>query len=381
MSGSQTLFGLIADDLTGACDAGVQFAQRGLRTLVWLSLENPPTSADLLALVTEGRSLAPEAARAAAAAACRRLLSLGRFVLFQKIDSTLRGNPGFEVRGVMEAGGFALALLTPAFPAQGRMVEHGWLRVTGSAESVHVASRLRDQGLASVIEITPEACGRALAEWPSTTATVAVADASTDDDLERLARNWSVLQPKPLPVGSAGLARAIAGVLTGSSGKAVPDRPETPNARQGPVLLVIGSTHDATRAQVEHLQAGGVTVIRPQAMRAARTLLSQGRHALVLLDPARASAAELSALPEVIHESPIGGLVLCGGDTALVVCRTLEAQGIELEGEVSTGIPYGRLVGGTASGLRVVTKAGGFGGREALVEAVEFLSGFPATLQ
>ncbi len=381
MSASQTLFGLIADDLTGACDAGVQFAQRGLRTLVWLSLENPPTSADLLALVTEGRSLAPEAARAAAAAACRRLLSLGRFVLFQKIDSTLRGNPGFEVRGVMEAGGFALALLTPAFPALGRMVEHGWLRVTGSAESVHVASRLRDQGLADVIEITPEACGRALAEWPRTTAAVAVADASTDDDLERLARNWSVLQPRPLPVGSAGLARAIAGVVAGSSRKALPDRPGTPNAKQGPVLLVIGSTHDATRTQLEHLQAGGVTVIRPQAMRAARTLLSQGRHVLVLLDPARASAAELSVLPEIIQESPIRGLVLCGGDTALVVCRTLEAQGIELEGEVSTGIPYGRLVGGPASGLRVVTKAGGFGGREALVEAVKFLSGFPATLQ
>jgi uncharacterized protein YgbK (DUF1537 family) len=379
MPAPQALFGLIADDLTGACDAGVQFARRGLRTLVWLSVENPPASADLLALVTEGRSLAPEAARAAAAAACRRLLRLGRSILFQKIDSTFRGNPGFEVGGVMEAGSFALALLTPAFPALGRTVEQGWLRVAGSDESVHVASRLRAQGLATVIEITPAECDRALAERRSTTAAVAVADASTDDDLDRLARSWAAVQPRPLAVGSAGLARAIAGVVAGSSAETPPERRGTANA--GPAVFVIGSTHPATRAQVEHLQSLGVAVIRPQAMRAARTLLSQGRHALILLDPARASAAALSVLPEVIQESPMGGLVLCGGDTALVVCRTLEAQGIELEGEVRIGMPYGRLVGGPAGGLRVVTKAGGFGGRQALAEAAQFLSRLPPNLQ
>ncbi len=374
MPAPQVLFGLIADDLTGACDAGVQFAQRGLRTLVWLSAENPPPSADLLALVTEGRSQAPGAARAAAAAACRRLLSLGRSILFEKIDSTFRGNPGFEVGGIMEAGGFALALLTPAFPALGRTVEQGWLRVAGSSESVHVPSCLRDQGLAHVIEIRPEESSRALAECRSTTPAVAVADASTDDDLDRLARSWAALQPRPLAVGSAGLARAIARVVTANSARTAPAQSGTPDATPGPVVFVIGSTHQATRAQVEHLQAMEVTAIEPQAMRAARTLVSQGRHALILLDPARASAAELLFLPEVIQESPIGGLVLCGGDTALAVCRALKAQAIELEGEVCIGIPYGRLVGGPAAGLRVVTKAGGFGAREALAEAAMFLS-------
>lgn len=381
MPAPQVLFGLIADDLTGACDAGVQFAQRGFRTLVWLSAENPPASADLLALVTEGRSLAPGAARAAAAAACRRLLSVDRSILFQKIDSTFRGNPGFEVGAVMEAGRFALALLTPAFPALGRTVEQGWLRVAGSSESVHVASRLRDQGLAHVIEITPEECSRALAECSSTTPAVAVADASTDDDLDRLARSWAALQPRPLAVGSAGLARAIARVVTGNPAKTPPAQSGTPDAAPGPVLFVIGSTHQVTRAQVEHLQTTGVTLIQPQAMRAARTLVSQGRHALILLDPTRTGPTELSVLPEVIQQSPIGGLVLCGGDTALAVCRTLKAQGIELEGEVRIGIPYGRLVGGPAAGLRVVTKAGGFGAREALAEAAKFLSLLRTNLQ
>jgi len=68
------------------------------------------------------------------------------------------------------------------------------------------------------------------------------------------------------------------------------------------------------------------------------------------------------------------GVVLTGGDTALLVLWALGARGIRLEREVLTGIPFGRLVGGACTDLPVVTKAGGFGPPEALVRAVRFLS-------
>jgi uncharacterized protein YgbK (DUF1537 family) len=48
---------------------------------------------------------------------------------------------------------------------------------------------------------------------------------------------------------------------------------------------------------------------------------------------------------------------------------------MRLYGEVDAGMPWGRLIGGPADGLPVVTKAGGFGGDDALVQAVSFLRG------
>jgi hypothetical protein len=67
------------------------------------------------------------------------------------------------------------------------------------------------------------------------------------------------------------------------------------------------------------------------------------------------------------------GLVLTGGATAVGVARRLGASGIRLEGEVETGVPMGFLAGPRP--YPVVTKAGGFGGPDTLVGAVEALSG------
>ena len=70
----------------------------------------------------------------------------------------------------------------------------------------------------------------------------------------------------------------------------------------------------------------------------------------------------------------MGGLVLTGGETALAVCRALGATAIHICGELEVGIPWGRLAGGVAPGLPVVTKAGGFGGPESILRIVNALA-------
>ncbi len=58
---------------------------------------------------------------------------------------------------------------------------------------------------------------------------------------------------------------------------------------------------------------------------------------------------------------------------AIAACAAVGASGIELQGEVEPGVPWGRLVGGDLAGLATVTKAGGFGTGETLARAVRFL--------
>ena len=94
-------WGLIADDLTGACDAAVQFALAGFGTIVSLRAGGELGSiAEMTAISTATRD---EPARDKVRAACRLMSRHGIRVLFKKTDSTLRGNVGAEIQTVMEA--------------------------------------------------------------------------------------------------------------------------------------------------------------------------------------------------------------------------------------------------------------------------------------
>jgi hypothetical protein len=61
-------------------------------------------------------------------------------------------------------------------------------------------------------------------------------------------------------------------------------------------------------------------------------------------------------------------------NTGALVFRALGVTAISLGGEVAPGIPWGRPLDGTISGLSVVTKSGGFGEEDALIKVAEFLS-------
>jgi len=297
---------LIADDLTGACDAGVQFAERGISTIVWLDPELGEP-AQVAVVTTNSRNDPPEVARRKVVEACRLLGA----VVFKKIDSTLHGNIVPEIEAALEACGFREAWLAPAFPAQGRTVREGWLRVEGSDRCVHLPTLLG---------------GHPRIRW---------FDATTQDDLARVARHAFSGEPRPLLVGSAGLAREVAALLP--VGQAVPP---VHRSSQGDVLFVIGSTNPVTLAQVEYLKSH-----HPEA--------------------------EVTDVAGLFGPRKVRALVLSGGDTALEACRALGVAGIRLHREVLPGIPLGALMGSPYEGATVVTKAGGFGAADALAAILE----------
>ncbi|MDA1349117.1 MAG: hypothetical protein O3A47_09680, partial [Chloroflexi bacterium] len=73
-----------------------------------------------------------------------------------------------------------------------------------------------------------------------------------------------------------------------------------------------------------------------------------------------------------VESGPVG-LFLCGGDIAAEVCKKLRVAEVRLVGEVQPGVPAGRVVGGPGDGLRIVTKAGGFGSPDAIVASLSYL--------
>jgi D-threonate/D-erythronate kinase len=156
---------VIADDLTGACDAGVQFAHAGLRSIVELSsvedAPNPiaPPDADVRILNSRSRHQTPDAAAEEVKRLTRRAAPDARAICFKKVDSTLRGNGVSESRAMMRAAGLDCAVLAPALPSQGRTVAGGILRVRDCTGTSMYDARalLAQQGLDSVAQLS--ACG------------------------------------------------------------------------------------------------------------------------------------------------------------------------------------------------------------------------------
>ena len=89
---------LIADDLTGAADSGVQFVKKGFTTALLLG-GGWPIDAEVLVVDTDSRGDPPEIARAKVHAAASSLPTVE--FTYKKMDSTLRGNPGAELCAIM----------------------------------------------------------------------------------------------------------------------------------------------------------------------------------------------------------------------------------------------------------------------------------------
>jgi uncharacterized protein YgbK (DUF1537 family) len=356
---------IIADDLTGACDSGVAFLASGRRVRVVLDASQDfvqlrqtdrPGEQAVWAFTTETRGLAEERAAGRVGECMAALGTIWQDALaFKKVDSAARGHFGAEISAALRSSGSVLALVAPAFPAAGRTVENGVLRVRdwSGQDTAKPLRELFSREDATRIEALPtcteQELERRIGQAVAKGARILLCDSSSQADLERLAAAALRVQQPLLWAGSAGLAHAVADLLPVSAAKAA----SQPGLRTGRTLLFVGSPHPVTSLQVEHVEQSTGGVDRPI-------------HRIPCTDGSRQDVVAAFAT------EPVAAMILTGGDTAAFVLRSLGASSIELAGEVARGIPWGFVEGGAADGCVVITKSGGFGERDALVQAFEF---------
>lgn len=117
---------VIADDATGASASAALLAARGLSARTVFRLPRTwPRGIDAVALSIDSRHLPAAQARARARAAAAWGRRHGARRVGKRIDSTLRGNLGTEVAGVLAALPGAAALVVPAFPRSDRLAVGG----------------------------------------------------------------------------------------------------------------------------------------------------------------------------------------------------------------------------------------------------------------
>ncbi|MGH2458161.1 MAG: four-carbon acid sugar kinase family protein [Chloroflexota bacterium] len=417
--------GILADDLTGATDSGLQFAKCGRRTHVSLSWTGS-SACDVLVFDSDSRARTPAEARERVLQATRKLRAAGTRRFYKKIDSTARGNLGIEIEAMLEALELAAALICPAFPDLGRTVRQGDVHVQGipldrsefardplwPATTSSLAEILRRQTFLPIASLPLNDVRRGPAHLRvrieallAEGARLIVGDAESPNDLRGLVEALRQTDRAILPVGSAGLAEWLGGSL------ASPARPPREIAlSREPILLVAGTVSQTGLVQLGRLVESGVKLVRlppdealgnPEstahttAIELVREFRDGGCVALALVNPTstgadpRLAVAHRGLAPGLATERLVGALgrttvlalarvcpaamILTGGDTARAVCAALGANGLDVHREAAPGVPICLLEGGRWDGLPVVTKAGGFGAADTLTRVVKQL--------
>ena len=288
--------GIIADDLTGAADTGIQFAKRGFYTILLpFGLENIESSsylheAQVVALNTSTRGMQAELAYDTVRNATGLLMqTLRPQSIYKKVDSTLRGNVGAEIEAVMDATGNQPALLAPAFPDYNRTTLQGIHLVNGQplsqtevafdpvnpVDESHVPALIRAQTELKVGHIYleevrhgSEALQRSISRHVKDGEKIIGLDAATDDDLSNIAEAGMSMSSPPLMVGSAGLAYQLSRLLKrrehadrlSRSGRVAIS---TIQKSEGVIIIISGSLSAVTSRQLDEIRRTGRGKIMP----------------------------------------------------------------------------------------------------------------------
>ncbi|WAB81010.1 hypothetical protein OVN18_10655 [Microcella daejeonensis] len=393
-----------ADDLTGANDTAVQFARRGWNTRIQLdggSSRSAPSGAPLvIAILTDSRALAPVDAARSVHDAVDAAHEAG--LLYLKVDSTLRGSIAGQIAGALEGWSArhpgAFAVVCPAYPAMGRTVVAGQLLVGGVPVSMTAAGTdpvtpvassdildlVRGSRRALVDEIDGAAAGDVL-----------ILDAADDGDLRAIAARIAAIGPRAVPVGSAGLAIAVAESWAAldehGPQNPFPAAGRRPLSATGLHLVQVTSLHDVARSQATALAERPGTIVVDLTLeditdgsatgRLRCAVVSADASSILLVRPPEmrdpragtAAAQEIAeamgdAVATIVREGGVARLGLVGGDGARAALRSLGVGSLTVTGAAAEGVPLSMADDGDAPGIIIWTKAGGFGEHRVLLD-------------
>ncbi len=259
---------MIADDLTGANDSGVQLARYGLNTSVLFELDETAFDQDAVVIDTDSRWL-PQSQAYDKVKKASQVLKSGSFdVIYKKVDSTLRGNLGTEIDALYDVFHPDFVVIAPAYPRNGRTTVKGIHYLYGKPLGETEIARdpktpVRDSYIPSIVQgqserpvalVTYEELRSGfeqvqakLKQCREDQIRYIVFDAEREEDLRLIVQLMSRSGHSVCWVGSAGLANYLPEVYGLQPKRIELDIPRDPK----PVLLVAGSVSSTTRKQLD----------------------------------------------------------------------------------------------------------------------------------
>lgn len=389
---------MIADDLTGALDTGVAFAAAGIPTCVGQGdyfLHNPEAgSCDVQVCVVETRHLPKEYAYQRVYEVVRKAENCGFTRIYKKTDSALRGNIGAELAAVRSASCEKKLFFVPAYPKMGRITKDGVHYIDQSipvAESVFGSDPFNPVSHSEVLDVIRETTTvdayRAAPSENEYPKGIAVFDAATDVDLQKIAQHLIKNQNARIFAGCAGFAYALRDALDFRRQdliKAVPT---------GNLMVFCGSINPISLAQCAkavdqgapnfHLIHNGI--LAEVDSLAVNMATAAKYHPITIFDtgsvdtgadPEGKEIAEAcsNVIKKVLDLRPEAVPVVIGGDTLIAFMKTQEIDILSPLGELFPGVVLSKyLYQGNWHFL--ISKSGGFGNVDLLKNIYQKING------
>lgn len=375
---------IVADDLTGAADSAARCHHVGWPATIFLQpprLRLPP---GVIALTTDSRHMPAVVAAHRVRELVTELRTVSEVVWYKKIDSTLRGNIGSEVDAMLDVLGRRYAVVAPAFPGQGRGLNHGYLTSElAPVNATHLPTLLQQQSRRAItaiplsdVRLGPQHLTAQLAAVQQHETQLIVVDGMTDADLHTVLVATQAALPDALLCGSAGLINILAAAYRAAAAShAVKTPPNVQSVNSGPALLVVGSGSPVAHDQIMYLRRRGEIAILEvgsgQPVPTDRDILvhlPQPAVGTTVEGPtARALVTKLTATAvSIVNQQRPGLLVLTGGDTAITVLSCLGIGELRVVRELLPGMPLTWGVDQAGHVQRIIFKAGNHGDEAAL---------------
>ncbi len=413
---------MIADDFTGALDAGVQFASHGAKTTVITDTvsqwSQDVQNVDVLVVDAETRHMPAQQAYDTVHRIVTQGVQAGIPHIYKKTDSALRGNIGAELSALLHASGEKQLPFLPAFPQIGRRTKQGvhYIQDLPVAQSVfgkdpfepvkesRVDKLIAGQTQDPVTVLPPLDYGDALPEQEG----ILVFDSLSERDLSITAHRLMEGKKLAIMAGCAGFAAMLPQLLGTNTLHHEPVLPKLDSR----LLVLCGSVNPITQTQLDHAQASGFLRLRMEPRQKLEPdywgsdqgrqqlaqwlpLLQQGKHTIIdsndpgsnqpTADYAKAQGLTLEdvrlrisgslgqILKAISQENLPGTLLVTGGDTLMQCMNCMGIHEIEPLCEVEAGVVLSRFQYQGVSRY-VISKSGGFGKADLLISLSCMLS-------
>lgn len=406
---------MIADDFTGALDAGVQFASHGAKTTVITDTvsewSQDVQNVDILVVDAETRHMPAQQAYDTVHRIVTQGVHAGIPHIYKKTDSALRGNIGAELSALLHASGEKQLPFLPAFPQIGRCTKQGvhYIQDLPVAQSVfgkdpfepvkesRVDKLIADQTQDPVTILPPLTYDDPLPEQEG----ILVFDSLSETDLSITAHRLMEGKKLAIMAGCAGFAAMLPQLLGTNTLHHTPDLPRLDTR----LLVLCGSVNPITQTQLDHAQAAGFLRLRMEPRQKLEPdywgsdqgrqqlaqwlpLLQQGKHTIIdsndpgsnqpTADYAKAQGLTLEdvrlrisgslgqILKAISQENLPGTLLVTGGDTLMQCMNCMDIHEIEPLCEMEAGVVLSRFQYHGVSRY-VISKSGGFGKADLLI--------------
>ncbi|MFD2706262.1 four-carbon acid sugar kinase family protein [Salibacterium lacus] len=419
---------ILADDLTGAGDSGVQIIKYGMTPFVIIQEPEEKEKDSVYIYNTDSRTMTANDSYQTMKDYCSRIEHTEETIIYKKIDSTMRGNIGRENNALYDYFTPDFVITAPAHPSNGRTVKNRMLYLhdillhetevardpktpvqhsdinriiqeQSDRETAHIYLEDLRAGKTRMLEIFQMCKDQNIHHI--------TADATVESDLADLAAFVESTSYSVIWGGSAGLIYHLPAVY-GHEEKHYHVR-QIPEGN-GAAVFVVGSMSAQGRNQLRFLlqdetvkglqiQSAEIAASAERRMEEYERIRLEAAHAaekgfhLAFYSSdnvaeavqngrnAGLSSIEVSDLisrflgetaAAVVEELQLERLFLTGGDTALQVMENLGAEIFELLDEIEPGVPIGKLP--VRSNMFAVTKAGNFGKETIMQTALKRLN-------